>query len=127
MGLPINQFMYPSISDSKLTLGELLARLRQIHQPDQKALANALQMSYTTYLKTERGQRELSFLMALRICQFYKMDLHEFVSMLSDEELGRSELSISNALEKRERKKAEALKAKVIDIRTEKAVHPSML
>ena len=117
-GSAINQIMYPAISDAKFTLGEVLARLRQIHQPDQKTLADALQMSYTTYLKTERGQRELSFLMGLRICQFYKMDLHEFVSMLSDEELGRSELSISKALEKRERKKAEVLKAKVIDIRT---------
>jgi transcriptional regulator with XRE-family HTH domain len=119
--------MYPSISDTKLTLGQLLARLRQIHQPDQKALADALQMSYTTYLKTERGQRELSFLMALRICRLYKMDLHEFVSMLSDEELGRNELSIIKAFEKRERKKAEVLKAKVIDIKTEQVVHPSRL
>ncbi|MEJ7740595.1 MAG: hypothetical protein WKF97_24525 [Chitinophagaceae bacterium] len=51
-----------------------------------RPLAQALQMSYTTYLKTERDQRELSFLMTLRICQFYKIDLHEFVSMLSDEE-----------------------------------------
>lgn len=114
--------MYPSISNAKLTLSQLLARLRHIHQPDQKALAAALQMSYTTYLKTERGHRELSFLMALRICQFYKMDLQEFVSMLSDEELGRNELSIIKALEKRERKKAEVSKAKVIDIKSEQAV-----
>jgi len=121
------QLMYPSISDAKLTLGQLLARLRHIYQPDQKALADVLQMSYTTYLKTERGQRELSFLMALRVCQFYKMDLHEFVSMLSNEELGRNELSIIKALEKRERKKGEVLKAKVIDIKTEQAVHPSRL
>ena len=119
--------MYPSISNPNLTLAEVLARLRHIHQPEQKALAAALQMSYTTYLKTERGQRELSFLMGLRICQFYKIDLHEFVSMLSDEELGRSELSISKALEKRERKKAEASKSKVIDIKTAQAVHPSLL
>jgi transcriptional regulator with XRE-family HTH domain len=114
--------MYPSISDTKLTLSQLLARLRYIYQPDHKVLADALQMSYTTYLKTERGHRELSFLMALRICQFYKMDLHEFISILSDEELGRNELPIIKALEKRERKKAEALKAKVIDIKTEKAI-----
>ena len=119
--------MYPSMSDAKLTLGQVLARLRHLHQPEQKVLAQVLQMSYTTYLKIERDQRELSFLMALRICQFYKMDLHEFVSMLSDEELQRSELSISKALEKRQRKQAERLKAKVIDIKTEQAVHPSML
>lgn len=55
------------------------------------------------------------------------MDLHDFISMLSDEELGRSELSITKAKEKIERKKAEALKAKVIDIKTEQAVHPSLL
>ena len=99
--------MYPSISDAKLTLGQILARLRHIHQPEQKVLAQALQMSYTTYLKIERDQRELSFLMALRICQFYKMDLHEFVSMLGDKELQRSELSISKTLEKRQRKQGE--------------------
>lgn len=119
--------MYPSISSNKFTLGEVLAHLRQVYQPESKALAAALQMSFTTYLKTERGQRELSFLMALRICQFYQLDLHEFAAMLSEQELGRSEVSISKALQKRERKKAEQLKAKVIDIKTEQAVHPSLL
>ncbi len=53
--------MYPSISDDKLTLGQILARLRRIHQPEQKVLAHVLQMSYTTYLKIERDQRELKF------------------------------------------------------------------
>ena len=119
--------MYPSITESNLTVAQLLARLRLIYQPDNKALADAVQMSYTTYLKTERGQRELSFLMALKICRFYKMDLHEFVSMLSEEELRRHDLSISKAKEKIEKKKAEAKKARVIDIKTEQAVHPSLL
>lgn len=114
--------MYPSISETKLTLGQLLARLRQLHQPDQKSFAEALRASYTTYLKTERGQREMSFLMALRLCQFYKMDLYEFISMLSDEELGRNDFSVIKAKEKRDRKKAEAVKAKVIDIKTEQVV-----
>lgn len=121
------QLLYPSTSDAKFTVSQLLTRLRYVHQPAPKALADALQMSYTTYLNTERGKRELSFLMALRICQFYKMDLHEFISMLSDEELGRSELSITKAKEKIERKKAEAKKAKVIDLKTEQAIHPSLL
>ena len=114
--------MYPSISDAKLSVGQLLARLRQTYKPDNKVLAEALQTSYTTYLNTERGKRELSFLMALRICQFYKVDLHEFISMLSDEELRRNDLSIIKAQQQRERKKAEALKAKVIDIKTEQIV-----
>lgn len=119
--------MYPSILETKLSVGQLLARLRQIHQPDHKALAEAVHASYTTYLNTERGERELSFLMALRLCQFYKLDLYEFISMLSDEELARNDFSVIKAQEKRERKKAEALKAKVIDIKTEKAVHSSLL
>lgn len=97
--------MHPSISETKLTVGQLLARLRQTHQPDQKALAEALQTSYTTYLKTERGHRELSFLMALRICRFYKMDLHEFIAVLSDEELGRNDFSVIKAREKEKEKK----------------------
>lgn len=114
--------MYPSVSESNLTVAQLLARLRLIYQPDNKALAEALCVSYTTYLKTERGQRELSFLMALRICQFYKLDLYDFISMLSDEELGRNDFSVMKAKEKRERKKAEAAKAKVIDIKTEQVI-----
>jgi transcriptional regulator with XRE-family HTH domain len=114
--------MYPSITDTKLTLGQLLAHLRQIHQPDQKALAGAMQTSYTTYLKTERGKRELSFLMALRICHFYKLDLHEFISMLSDEELGRNDYSVIKAKQQRERKKAQASTAKVVDIKTQLVV-----
>jgi hypothetical protein len=114
--------MYPSISKTKLTLGQLLAHLRQIYQPGHKALSDAQQMSYTTYLKTERGLREPSFLMTLRICKFYKLDLHEFISMLSDEELGRNDLSVIRVQQQRERKKAEAKKAKVIDIKTEQAV-----
>jgi transcriptional regulator with XRE-family HTH domain len=105
--------MAPSLSEKKFTLGELLARLRHLHQPDHKVLAEALQTSHTTYLKIERGQRELSFLMALRICQFYQLDLHEFISMLSDEELGRNDFSVMKAIEKRERKKAEASKEKL--------------
>jgi transcriptional regulator with XRE-family HTH domain len=117
--------MQQSIPDAKLTLSQLLVRLRQIHQPDSKALAEALHTSYTTYLKTERGRRELSFLMALRICQFYKLDLYEFISMLSDEELGRNDLSVIKARQQRERKKAESLKAKVIDIKTEQGVPQS--
>lgn len=119
--------MYPSISETKFSVGQLLARLRHIHQPDHKALAEAVHASYTTYLNTERGKRELSFLMALRLCKFYKLDLHDFISMLSDQELGRHDLSVLKAHEKIERKKAEARKAKVIDIKTEQAVHPSLL
>lgn len=95
----------PSFSDAKLSVRQVFARLRQVHQPDHKALAEALHISYTTYLKIERDQRDLSFLMALRICQFYQLDLHEFISMLSEAELDRHDRSIIRDQEKGEKKR----------------------
>jgi hypothetical protein len=114
--------MYSSISDSKFTVGQVLARLMQQFRPDKPSLYKALQTSSSTYLKIERDQRELSFIMALRVCQFYQLDLHEFVSMLSDEELRRQDYSVIRVKQQRERKKAEAAKAKVIDIKTEERI-----
>jgi transcriptional regulator with XRE-family HTH domain len=119
--------MYPSFSETNLTIGQLLARLRQFYKPDHKALAQALQTSYTTYLNTERGKRELSFLMALRICQFYKIDLYDFISMLSDEELGRNDWSVIKAKEKSERKKAEGDQSKGHVGKTEQVVSTGTL
>lgn len=106
--------MYPSISIQSCTVGQVLARLREQRKPSNTELYKALKASSSTYLKIERDQRDLSFVMALRLCQFYQLDLHEFISMLSDEELSRQDFSVSKALEKRERKKAEATQAKVI-------------
>lgn len=103
------------------TVGQVLARLRQDYKPDNNDLAAALQTSYTTYLKTERDQRELSFLMALRLCHFYGLDIHELISMVGEQELNRKDFSVLRAQEKRDRKQAEALQAKVIDIKTDKA------
>jgi hypothetical protein len=113
--------MLSFVPGSKLTLGQVLARLRR-SCPLCSDLYKALNTSAATYLKVERGERELSFLMALRICEFYKLDLHEFISMLSDEELGRQDYSVIRVQQQRERKKMEAAKAKVIDIKTEEVV-----
>ncbi len=114
--------MYPSFSDSKFTVGQALSKLMQQYRPDKPSLYKALQTSPSTYLKIERDQRELSLLMALRICQFYKLDLHEFVSMLSDEELRRQDYAVIRVQQQRERKKALAAKATVIDIKTEQRI-----
>ena len=110
------EYMYPSISDQRGTVGQVLARLMEQYKPNKPELYKALKTSNSTYLKIERDQRDLSLVMALRVCRFYRLDLHEFISMLSDEELSRQDFSVSKALEKRERKKAEAALAKVIDI-----------
>src|SRR2546425_790893 len=119
--------MYPSISDSKFTVGQALARLMQQHRPDKPSLYKALQVSSATYLKIERDERELSFIMALRVCQFYQLDLHEFVCMLSDDELRRQDYAVIRVQQQRERKKAQAAKAKVIDIKTEEKIPEARL
>ncbi len=93
------------IGDSEigLTLGQLLLQLRLRYRPTPKELSNALQVSYTTYSGIERGKRELSFLMALKLCKFYKLDVHEFISMLSDTEMERQDMAVLRAREKREK------------------------
>lgn len=56
--------------------------------------------------------------MALKICKFYKIDIHDFIVMLSNGELERRDQSVIRVQEKRDRKKAEAEKAKIIDLAT---------
>ena len=107
---------------SNLTVGQVLAGLRKESKSKSGDLYKALNTSSGTYLKVERDERDLSFLMALRLCRFYQLDIQEFISMLSDEELARKDLSGIRAMMQRERKKAEAKKAKVIDIKSEKAI-----
>lgn len=114
--------MNMSISGSGLTIGQLLYKLRMAYRGKSSDLYTFLRTSSSTYLKVERDERELSFLMALRICQFYKLDLHEFISMLSNQELDRQDFATIQAQLKREKKKAEAPKARVIDIKTSEVI-----
>jgi hypothetical protein len=44
------------------------------------------------------------------LCMFYKQNLHEFISMLSDQEINRQDFAVIQAQLKREKKKAEAAK-----------------
>lgn len=111
-----------SISVSKQTIGQLLFQLRMKHPGCSGELYKALRTTSSTYLKIERDQRELSFLMALRVSSFYKLDLHEFISMLSDQELDRQDFSLIRVQQQREKKKAEAAKARVIDIKTQAGI-----
>lgn len=104
------------------SIGDVLARLRADHRLGSSAVAQGLATTSSTYLKIERNQRELSFLMALRVCAFYKLDLHEFASMLSEDELSRQDLSTLRVHQQRERKKAEAAKAPVFDIQTKEVI-----
>ncbi len=89
-----------------LTIGQALSALRRTC-PLSSDLYKALNTSPATYLKMERGERELSFLMALRLCKFFGLDIHEFISMLSEEELTRKDIAAIKAMQQRERKKQE--------------------
>lgn len=109
--------MTPYNINKKSTIGEVLFALRAHHQLGSTAVAKGLHTTSSTYLKVERDQRELSFLMALRVCQFYQLDLHEFISLLSEDELNRQDFSLIRVQRQRERKKAEAAQAKVVDIK----------
>ena len=90
---------------SKLSVGQALSRLRSRFPVDTKELCLALRTSHATYRKIERDQRDLSFLMALRLCQFYDIDIHEFISMLADHELDRPDLTTIKDMVRRENKK----------------------
>ena len=89
------------------TVGQILAELRNTRFPDTHSLAKALRMSHTTYLNIERDERELSFLTALRLCRFYDLDIHEFISRIGENELERPDRSVLRQWEKMERRKKE--------------------
>jgi hypothetical protein len=110
------------VSGGQYTIGQLLFKLRMAYRGKSTDLYTALRTSSSTYLKIERDERELSFLMALRVCAFYKLDLHEFISILSDQELNRQDFATIQAQLKREKKKAEAARARVIDIKTSEVI-----
>jgi len=92
---------------NKKTVGQVLVELRNTHFPNTLSLAKALMMSHTTYLSIERDQRELSFLAALRLCRFYDIDIHEFISRIGEDELTRPDRSVLRQWEKIERRKKE--------------------
>ncbi len=91
--------------NKKTTIGEVLFALRAHHHLGSGAVDKDLHTTSSTYLKVERDQRELSFLMTLRACQFYQLDLHEFISLLSEYELNRQDFSFIRAHQQRERRK----------------------
>ena len=57
--------------------------LRHLHGHTQKEFASMLNMSRTTYSSIERGERELTFMTALRIANIYGID----VGLLADPSL----------------------------------------
>ena len=108
------------MSVSYASVGAALAALRSRFRPNNGELSAAVQMSYTTYLKVERDQRELSFLMALRLCRFYGLDIHEFIALMGEAALGRPEIVIQRQRDRLARLKAEK-EAKVVEMKNKRS------
>lgn len=90
---------------TKLTVGQAMARLKQKNQVSRKEeLAFALKTSTSTYLKIERDQRNLSLIMAVRLCEFYDIEINDFIAMLADHELERADIPSLKAISKRKRR-----------------------
>ena len=86
------------------TIGVILKELRDEHQLSTKEVADAAGTSGTTYLKIERDQREISFIMMMRLCRFYKIDVYELMDRIDSYELERPDLSVIRILEKRNKR-----------------------
>ena len=86
------------------TIGVILKELREEHQLSTKEVADVAGTSGTTYLKIERDQREISFIMMMRLCRFYKIDVNELTDRIDSYELERPDLSVIRILEKRNKR-----------------------
>lgn len=91
----------------KVTVGQALKRLRDSYDLHLKDVAAFLKTNHTSYRNIERDQRELSFIMAIRLCEFYNIGLNELVGMLREDELDRKELSSLKYFAKMEKRKKE--------------------
>jgi transcriptional regulator with XRE-family HTH domain len=97
----------------QFSVGQALRHLRIQHGVNSAELHACINVSSSTYLKVERDERDLTFLMALRICYYYDLDIHEFIAMIKPDELERKDLSSIRVIANRAKKKKEAALNKV--------------
>lgn len=97
------------------TIGQAIEQIRTQHGLRMTDLAKVLNISPGLLGKIIRGEREFSFLMALRLFEKFNLSVEVFVSMLSERELNRTDLSSIRYFEKLELSRAAAIKTKVIE------------
>jgi transcriptional regulator with XRE-family HTH domain len=97
----------------QFSVGQALRHLRLKHGVNSSELQACINVSSSTYLKIERDERDLTFLMALRVCYYYDIDIHDFIAMIKPDELERKDLSSIRVNGNREKKKKEAALHKV--------------
>lgn len=74
-----------------------------------KDVAEAMNINSGTLTKIIRNEKELSFLGAVRMLEHFGLSVDEFMSMLSDNEINRKELSTLIWLEKNKKKQLDKL------------------
>lgn len=75
------------------TIGQAIDYLIIQNELYRKDVAEAMNINSGTLTKIIRDEKELSFLMAVRMLEKFGLSVDEFLSYLSKEELGRKELS----------------------------------
>jgi transcriptional regulator with XRE-family HTH domain len=83
------------------TIGNALQELRAERRLSATEAAAGAGTTVSTYLKIERDRREVSFIMMVRLCRFYNLDIYEFLERIDSYELERPDLSVIRVLEKR--------------------------
>lgn len=85
------------------TIGNALKALRTERGLSATEASDGAGTTVSTYLKIERDQREVSFIMMVRLCRFYSLDIYDFLDKIDSYELERPDLSVIRVLEKRNR------------------------
>jgi transcriptional regulator with XRE-family HTH domain len=88
--------------EAKRTVGQTLYYLRGQHGMRVKDLLVPLNVKAHTYSQVERDQRELSFLMAVKLCEFYGLAIDELISLIDPAEFERKDLNALKFERKRE-------------------------
>ena len=101
----------------KQTIGQVLETLRKRHGLRMTDLAEVLNVSPHLLSKISRDQKELSFLMALRLLKRFDLSVEDFAAMLSEKELNRTDLSTIRYFEKQELREARFKQVKPIEAR----------
>nr|WP_121272142.1 hypothetical protein [Pedobacter schmidteae] len=84
-----------------MTIGEALRHLRQLYWCRNQDLILALNTNGASYQRIEKGQKELSLILAVRLCRFYDISLDNLIDLIDPAELERKELSAIKIAEKR--------------------------
>ena len=101
--------MSENIAPEKLTVGQALKSLRDSYELRVIDVAQFLKTTHTSYSNIEHDKRELTFIMAIPVCQFYNIDVNDLAGMIREEEFGRKELSSLKHFARLEKRKKERM------------------